>query len=97
MAPAGVRFEVVPSAIAYARLMDRLRELDGELRPNESDVIRCAADARFFGDPDAVERLLGVAELFVQLQEDGRISSELAEGLHGQLRRVRPPAELALA
>ena len=61
-----------------------------ELRTEESSLIREAADARLFGDPDALERLLDVAELFVRLQETGRMSSEQAETLHEQLRAVQP-------
>jgi hypothetical protein len=77
------------TTIAYGRLMRSVRRLDGgELRSDEASLIREAADARLFGDADALERLLDVAELFVTLQECGRMTSEVAETLHEQLRAV---------
>jgi hypothetical protein len=79
------------TTIAYGRLLRSVRRLEtAELRSEEAALIREAADARLFGDHDALERLLDVAELFVRLQECGRMSSEVAETLHEQLRAVRP-------
>ena len=96
--PLTVRFEssrvravAATTSIAYARLLRSLRRLEpSELWADESSLIREAADARLFGDLDALDRLLDVAELFVRLQETGRMSSEQAETLHEQLRAVRP-------
>jgi hypothetical protein len=82
---------VATTSIAYARLLRSLRRLEpAELRADESSLIREAADARLFGDDDALERLLDVAQLFVRLQETGRMASEQAETLHERLRAVQP-------
>jgi hypothetical protein len=82
---------VATTSIAYTRLLRSVRRLEhADLRTDETSLIREAADARLFGDDDALERLLDVAELFVRLQETGRMSSMEAETLHEQLRAVRP-------
>ena len=86
------------TSIAYTRLLRCLHRLEPtDLRADESSLIREAADARLFGDDDALERLLDVAELFVRLQETGRMSSEQAESLHEQLRAVQPHGDLVTA
>jgi hypothetical protein len=85
---------VATTSIAYARLLRSVRRHESfDLRADESRLIREAADARLFGDDDALDRLLDVAELFVRLQETGRMSSHEAETLHEQLRAVRPHGE----
>jgi hypothetical protein len=89
---------VATTSIAYTRLLRGLRRLEhAELRADDASLIREAADARLFGDADALERLLDVAELFVRLQETGRMSSETAETLHEQLRAVQPYGDLVTA
>jgi hypothetical protein len=89
---------VATTSIAYTRLLRCVRRLEpADLRADESSLIREAADARLFGDDDALERLLDVAELFVRLQETGRMSSEQAETLHEQLRAVQAHGDLVTA
>ena len=86
------------TSIAYTRLLRSVRRLEhADLRTDETSLIREAADARLFGDDDALERLLDVAELFVRLQETGRMSSMEAETLHEQLRAVQPYGDLVTA
>jgi hypothetical protein len=66
--------------IAYGRLMRELRALDGaKLHPAEVETLREAADARLFGDDDAIERCVAAEQLMADLADCERVTPELAE------------------
>jgi hypothetical protein len=83
---------------AYARLMRTVDPLDGsKLHPHESALLRDAADARLFGDPDADERVEQAGNLIERLIEVDRVQPELGELLYDQLVRIGCHRAVALA
>jgi hypothetical protein len=66
---------VTASTDAYRALVERLRDLDGSvLTPTEAQLLREAADARLFGDEDAVEPVRQALALLDRLVEAARLS-----------------------
>jgi hypothetical protein len=58
------------------------------LHPNEAQLLRDAADACVFDDPDAVERVAAACELLVRLGEYGRIEPHTSTRLGEELVAV---------
>ena len=85
-------------AEAYGRIVRALGGPDGqELRPEEIDRIRLAADSLFFCedvemDHDARDAADEIADLAVELVESGRWDEDLAEGLVSDVLACGPVA-----
>jgi hypothetical protein len=70
------------STESYRSLVERLRELDGNVfTAPEAQIVRDAADARLFGDDDQEAAVRRALELLEVLVEAARLSTRTSEAL----------------
>jgi hypothetical protein len=84
---------VSTSSKSYGGLIERLRELDGNVfTAREAQSIRDAADARLFGDTDQIETVTLALEMLDALVEAARLSSRTSRQLGDLLCAIEPAA-----
>jgi len=84
---------VSTSSESYGALVERLRDLDGNVfTVREAQAIRDAADARLFGDADQIEAVTAALEMMDTLVEAARLSSRTSRELGDLLCSIEPAA-----
>jgi hypothetical protein len=84
---------VSTSSESYSALVERLRDLDGNVfTVREAQSLRDAADARLFGDTNQIETVTLALEMMDTLVEAARLSSRTSRELGDLLCAIEPAA-----
>jgi hypothetical protein len=82
-------------AAAYRRYLALVAHAAPTLEPGELDLLREAADAALFDDPDAAEHRESVAVLLGVLLEDERLGPSHSQSLERALGRIAAKVPVA--